>query len=78
MPRVPLKNKNIIQSAYHISLCAQFACHTMYHVSKYAQSYGGGGFPDFFFYKGANQTENFTRVITGNDIYYRVKNTINP
>ena len=25
----------------------------------------------FFFYKGANQTENFTRVKTGNDIYYK-------
>jgi len=50
----------------------------VYHVSKYAQSYGGGGFSGFFFYKGVNQTENFTRVKTENDIYYRGENTINP
>jgi len=50
MPHVPLKN--IIQST----------CHIVYHVSKYAQSYGGGGFSGFFF---------FTKVKTKNDIYYR-------
>jgi len=56
-----------MQSACHISICAQSACHTVYHVNKYAQSYGGGGFwkKKNIFYKGANQTENFTRVKTG-------------
>jgi len=70
MPRVPLKN--IIQSACHISICAQSACHIVYHVSKYAQSYEGGGFSKkIIIYKGANQTENFSRVKTENDRYYR-------
>ena len=33
---------------------------------------GEGGYFGFFyfFHKGVNQTENFTRVKTGNDIYY--------
>jgi len=32
--------------------------------------WGRGVFRIFFFYKGANQTENFTGVKTENDIYY--------
>jgi len=33
---------------------------------------GKGGIPKKnIFYKGANQTENFTRVKTKNNIYYR-------
>jgi len=57
------KIKNIIQLAFH----------TVYRVSKYARSYGGGGFSGVFFYNGANQTENFTRVKIENDIYCRGK-----
>ena len=37
MPRVPLKKLKI-------KLIIQSACHTVYYVSKYAQSYGGGVF----------------------------------
>jgi len=51
----------------------------VYHVSKYAQSYGGGVFSGKKkFYEDANQTENFIGTKTGNDLYYRVKNIINP
>ena len=35
---------NFLQSTRHIGICAQSACHTVYHVNKYAQSYGGGVF----------------------------------
>ena len=35
------KIKIIIQSTRHISIYAQSACHTVYHVRKYAQSYAG-------------------------------------
>jgi len=67
MPRVPLKNYYTINIIY-----AQSACHIVYHVIKYAQSYGGGGFSGtFFVYKDTNQTEIFTGVKTKNDIYYR-------
>jgi len=45
---------------------------TVYLVSKYAQSYGGGVFfGKKKFYKDANQTENFIRAKIGNDLYYR-------
>jgi len=56
----------IIQLAHHINIYAQSACYTMYHVSKYAQSYGGGVFSEEKkkFYKDANQTENFVGVKT--------------
>jgi len=37
-----------------------------------------GCFPEKKFYKDANQTENFIGTKTENDLYYRVKNTINP
>jgi len=48
------------------------------HVLDYAELDGGGGFSRFFFYEDGIQTENFIGVKTGNDLYYRVKNTINP
>ena len=48
------------------------------HVSEFAELDGGGGILEFFFYEDANQTENLIGAKTGNDIYYRVKNTINP
>jgi len=35
---------------------------------------GEGVFRNVFFYKGANQTENFTGVQIENDIYYRGEN----
>jgi len=58
-----------------IKLIIQSACHTVYHVSKYAQSYGGGVFSGKKkFYKDANQTENFIGVKIENDIYYRGEN----
>jgi len=38
------KIKIVIQPAGHISIYAQSACHTMYHVSEYAQSYEGAVF----------------------------------
>jgi len=67
-----IKNKIVIQSARHISINVQLACHTVYHVSKYAQSYVGGViFRIFFLHKDANQTENFTGAKTENDLYYR-------
>jgi len=47
------------------------ACHTVHHVNKYAQSYGGGVFSGKKFYEDANQTENFIGAKIGNDIYYR-------
>jgi len=40
MPRVPLK-KLIIQPAHYIIRYAQSACHSMCHISKYAQLDGG-------------------------------------
>jgi len=43
----------------------------MYHVNKYAQSYEGEGFPDYFFYEDGIQTENFIGVKIENDLYYR-------
>jgi len=47
----------------------------MYHVNKYAHSYGGGVFSGKEkFQKDANQTENFIGVKTGNDLYYRGEN----
>jgi len=51
----------------------------VYHVNKYAQSYGGGVFSKKKkFYEDANQTENFTKAKIENGLYYRVKNIINP
>jgi len=49
------------------------------HISKFAELDGGRRFSRIFlFYEDGNQTENFIRAKTGNDLYYRVKNTINP
>jgi len=48
------------------------------HIGEFGELDGGGVYSrTFFFYKGANQTENFTRMKTGNDIYYKGENTIN-
>jgi len=55
------KIKIIIQSTRHISIYVQSACRTVYHVSKYAQSYGGGGFSGFFFLRGRNPNRKFYR-----------------
>jgi len=62
MPRVPLKkekSKIILHSARNISIYAQSTCHTLYHVSKYTQSNGGGGFSGFYFLRGRNPNRKF-------------------
>ena len=42
------------------------------HIGGFGELDGGVGyFGKCFSYKGGNQTENFTGVQTGNDIYYR-------
>jgi len=41
------------------------------HVSEFGELDGGGGISGIFFLQGVNQTENFIKVKTGNDIYYR-------
>jgi len=46
MPHVPLKNKKYYTVSCHISICAHSVCDRVYHVSKYAQSYEGGGFSE--------------------------------
>jgi len=60
-----------MQSTCHISIYTQSACHTVYHVSKYVQSYGGEVFSGRKkkFYRDANQTENFIGAKTKNDLY---------
>jgi len=54
------KIKIIIQSVRRISIYVQSACHTVYHVSKYAQSYERG-FSGFFFLRGRNPNRKFYR-----------------
>jgi len=41
------------------------------HIGEFGELDRGGGYSDFFFYKGANQNKIFTGMKTGNDIYYR-------
>jgi len=41
------------------------------HIGEFGELDGEGIFWIFLFNKGANQTENFTGVKTGNDIYYK-------
>jgi len=43
-----------------------------HHIGGFVELDGGGGYSGKrIFYKGVNQTENFTRVKTKNDIYYK-------
>jgi len=48
------------------------------HIGGFSELDGEGVFRNIFFYNDANQTENFTEIKIENDIYYGVKNTINP
>jgi len=40
-------------------------------IGVFGELDGGGVFWNFFFYKGANQTKNFTGLKIRNDIYYK-------
>ena len=41
------------------------------HIGEFGELDERGGIPKKKIHKGANQTENFTRMKTKNDIYYR-------